>query len=301
MKTCASASRIGAALPLLLPSARNSSSLRACRSYYSPNLSLSLAPPLRLGLLGRGQSCGGAVMGQPRRGLSSRHNEVFDKELLLRRRGASAVLSASGGAYDYLRRECAERIVDRLDDISRPFPDAVDLGCDTGHVFTALTARNGPSGETQTGGVQTLLQCDTSCLLPPPRRRPDGEAWTEGGISTRFLAIDDENLELAPGSCDLILSSLHLHWVNHLPSLLGRVKKALRPDGAFIGCMLGGSTLRELRHCFFLAEQERRGGVSPHCSPFARPSDVSALMQGAGFALPTIDVDTITVGSNGDV
>jgi NADH dehydrogenase [ubiquinone] 1 alpha subcomplex assembly factor 5 len=230
---------------------------------------------------------------------SSINNEVFDKELLLRRRSNSVALFGADGTYDYLRRECAERLVDRLDDISRPFPEALDLGCDTGHVFTALTCRNGSSGETLTGGVQSLVQTDTACFLSSPQNTGSaivsGESWSENGISTRFNIIDDENLELSPGSYDLILSSLHLHWVNHLPGLLDRVKRALRPDGAFVGCMLGGSTLRELRHCFFLAEQERRGGVSPHCSPFARPSDVSALMQGAGFALPTIDVDTITV------
>jgi NADH dehydrogenase [ubiquinone] 1 alpha subcomplex assembly factor 5 len=168
-------------------------------------------------------------------------------------------------------------------------------------VFAAITSRNGPSGETQTGGVQSLVQADAACFLSPPPRpaaAAPGDSWSENGVSTRFHAIDDESLDLSPNSYDLILSSLHLHWVNHLPGLLDRVKRALRPDGAFIGCMLGGSTLQELRHCFFLAEQERRGGVSPHCSPFARPSDVSALMQGAGFALPTIDVDTITVSLN---
>lgn len=38
------------------------------------------------------------------------------------------------------------------------------------------------------------------------------------------------------------------------------------------------------------------GGLSPHTSPFALASDVAALMQGAGFSLPTVDVDTITIG-----
>lgn len=33
--------------------------------------------------------------------------------------------------------------------------------------------------------------------------------------------------------------------------------QALKPDGAFIGAMLGGSTLTELRTCLLLAEQER--------------------------------------------
>ena len=52
---------------------------------------------------------------------------------------------------------------------------------------------------------------------------------------------------------------------------------------------------KELRYCFFLAEQERRGGLSSHASPFAQCSDIAALMQAAGFSLPAVDVDVITV------
>lgn len=63
----------------------------------------------------------------------------------------------------------------------------------------------------------------------------------------------------------------------------------------YVVCWEGVSTLQELRHCFYLAEQERKGGISPHCSPLVRPSDIAGLMHGAGFSLPTIDVDNITV------
>eukprot|EP01035_Chromulina_nebulosa_P018424 gene18424-24128_t len=89
---------------------------------------------------------------------------------------------------------------------------------------------------------------------------------------------------------------MSLHWVNDLPSTLNQIKNILKPDGAFIGSLLGGETLAELRHCFYLAEQERRGGIGPHASPFTQASDIAGLLQGAGFALPTIDIDTITIG-----
>ena len=71
--------------------------------------------------------------------------------------------------------------------------------------------------------------------------------------------------------------------------------KLLRPDGVFLATMIGGTTLQELNYCFYLAEQERKGGISPHSSPLALPSDVAGLVQAAGFALPTVDVDTIVV------
>lgn len=41
---------------------------------------------------------------------------------------------------------------------------------------------------------------------------------------------------------------------------VGVIVQVLKPDGAFIGAMLGGSTLTELRSCLLLAEQEREVG-----------------------------------------
>ena len=56
----------------------------------------------------------------------------------------------------------------------------------------------------------------------------------------------------------------------------------LKPDGVFMGAMLGGSTLTELRQSMLICEQEREGGVSPHVSPAANVADVGSLMSGAG-------------------
>lgn len=62
------------------------------------------------------------------------------------------------------------------------------------------------------------------------------------------------------------------------------------------------------RVVFFIAESQpsrsphhvlicvrTQGGVSAHIAPAAHVSDCGALLQSAGFSLPTVDVDTITV------
>lgn len=59
--------------------------------------------------------------------------------------------------------------------------------------------------------------------------------------------------------------------------------------------MIGGTTLPELRVSMVLAELEREGGVGAHVGPFVELSDVGSLLQNAGFALPTIDVDTVRI------
>ena len=72
-------------------------------------------------------------------------------------------------------------------------------------------------------------------------------------------------------------------------------RRVLKPDGVFVGAMLGGSTLNDLRRAMTMGEQEREGGVSPHVSPQANVADVGGLISGAGFSLPTVDVDDITI------
>lgn len=112
---------------------------------------------------------------------------------------------------------------------------------------------------------------------------------------TRQVLIDEETLPFEPESFDLVMSSLSLHWINDLPGILTQINNVLKPDCAFIGAMLGGDTLFELRTSLQLAEQERRGGMSPHVSPLADVRDVGGLLQKAGFKMLTVDVDDIIV------
>jgi NADH dehydrogenase [ubiquinone] 1 alpha subcomplex assembly factor 5 len=51
---------------------------------------------------------------------------------------------------------------------------------------------------------------------------------------------------------------------------MAQCRHALKPDGLFLGAMLGGQTLQELRIACTVAQQEREGGVSPRVSPLAQ-------------------------------
>lgn len=94
---------------------------------------------------------------------------------------------------------------------------------------------------------------------------------------------------------DLITSNLYLHTLNDPLGLLIQIRRALKPDGLFIGTMLGGETLHELRQALTQAEMELRGGLSPRVAPFADKQQMGALMQRAGYALPVIDSELVTV------
>ncbi len=90
------------------------------------------------------------------------------------------------------------------------------------------------------------------------------------------IVLDDElwSSKFDKGSVDLIFSNLNLHWVNELDSTLKQFSDSLEADGVFMGTMLGGDTLQELRICMNLAEMERDGGVSPSISPMLSLTDM---------------------------
>jgi NADH dehydrogenase [ubiquinone] 1 alpha subcomplex assembly factor 5 len=178
--------------------------------------------------------------------------KVFDRNLFKKHR-CGTVTAVGADYYDYLRIEMANRLVDRLDDITRKFPLALDLGCHRGHLYRAINENEG------IGGIEHLVQCDISANSVEQAR-----VVSENGIiKSSFVVADEEALPFDDKQFDLVLSSLTMHWVNEIPAVLEKIKGILKPDGAFIGCMIGGNSLAELRHSLYLAELERTGGMSP--------------------------------------
>jgi SAM-dependent methyltransferase len=109
------------------------------------------------------------------------------------------------------------------------------------------------------------------------------------------IVADDERLDLEPGAHDLVIHALCLHWANDPVGQLVQCRRALRPDGLFLGVLFGGQTLAELRACLAEAEVSVTGGLSPRVLPMAELRDLGGLLQRAGFALPVADSATRTV------
>lgn len=198
---------------------------------------------------------------------------VFDRRIVRRRRDRAA---PGLDGFDFLFMEGAARLCDRLEDIKRTFSSGLDLGCHGGEVAAAL-----PPGK-----VDTLIQADLAPNMVTRARQVSGQPG---------LVCDEEALPLGVGTLDLVMSNLSLHWVNDLPGALSQSRMALKPDGLFLGAIFGGETLHELRDALAAAEIELEGGLSPRVSPFADVRDLGSLLQRAGFALPVVDADTITV------
>ncbi|WP_306114178.1 MULTISPECIES: methyltransferase domain-containing protein [unclassified Roseovarius] len=106
---------------------------------------------------------------------------------------------------------------------------------------------------------------------------------------------DDETLALEPAAHDLAIHAMCLHWANDPVGQLIQLRRALRPDGLFLGVLFGGETLHELRTALSQAESDLVGGLSARVAPMAEIRDLGALLQRAGFALPVADSLPLTV------
>ena len=190
---------------------------------------------------------------------------IFDRRAVRLHRDRAA---ATVGQVADVLTECAERLLDRLDDTTRKFSRALDVG-GRGVVAPMLRAR----------GIE-VVSCDLSARM----------AAVNGGLC---VAADEEWLPFAPGSFDLVAASLSLHWVNDLPGALIQLRRAMEPGGLLLASVPALGTLAELRAALTQAEVELTAGASPHVSPFPELRDLAALLQRAGFELPVADVEDI--------
>lgn len=113
------------------------------------------------------------------------------------------------------------------------------------------------------------------------------QVWAEKPGWT--VVPEAERLGLQPGAHDLVVHAMGLHWANDPVGQLVQCRHALRADGLFLGLMLGGRTLQELRAALAEAEIEISGGLSPRVLPMGEIRDLGGLLARAGFALPVAD------------
>ena len=196
---------------------------------------------------------------------------IFDRKRLAahKRRAAPQFL-----AHAFLFNEAADRLTDRLEDITYRFPCALEIGAQ-GSLSDKIMH--------QRGGVQHFIHCSPHALLLDT---------INNGSS---VLANEEMLPFAANSVDMVISNLSLQWVNDLPGCLAQIKHILKPDGLFLATLPGTETLKELRAALLHAEMQTRGGTSPRISPFVDVRDAGALLQRAGFALPVVDSEIITV------
>jgi SAM-dependent methyltransferase len=198
---------------------------------------------------------------------------IFDRRLLRARRDRIAGKGRSPDVPDFLLQRVADDFAERLSFVRREFPVAASVGDYNGILASRL--REVPA-------VGLMIDVE-----PALQALPRSNAMK--------VVADDEALPFASESLDLVVSGLSLQLVNDLPGALVQINRALKPDGLFLGALLGAQSLHELREAWIVAEDEVLGGASPRVAPFADVRELGGLLQRAGFALPVADNDLIQV------
>lgn len=193
---------------------------------------------------------------------------IFDRQRLRYNRQRC---SKNLNNHRFLIDWASDQVLDRVKDVKRNFSVVLQLGLRSDQAFSDQLAAH--------TGAQTFLKMDLS-VLP----------GTQNAV-----CADEEFFPFKEHSFDLIVSIMGLHSTNDLPGALVQIKRALKPDGLFIAVLPGGESLFELRHSLMATEIDLKGGASPRVFPFADKPQMGNLMQRAGFSLPVIDSDIVTV------
>ncbi|RUU32716.1 methyltransferase domain-containing protein [Mesorhizobium sp. M6A.T.Ca.TU.002.02.2.1] len=194
---------------------------------------------------------------------------IVDTSLWLTHKRRALARPAAGA--DFLMRRAAEELADRLGAVERKFDRAAVLFCQTPAAADVLAT---------SGKVTDIARVETDAAFL---------------ADAAGLVAPLETVPFEPESLDLVASLLSLQAMNDIPGMLVQIRRALKPDGLFLGAFAGAGTLSELRESLLAAETELYGGASPRVIPFTDVRDAGALLQRAGLALPVADVETVTV------
>ena len=195
--------------------------------------------------------------------------QTINRQLLLKRRQQLRVSGINALKDNQFLLQNAELdLLDRLKIITRDFDIAVHIGGYNGSFVKLMR---------QTKRAKHCFGIEASAMSAPD------------------IVADDEILPLKDNSVNLITSSLNMQFINDLPGLMAQIKRCLKPDGLLAANLIGGTSLHELRESFLIAETELTDGASPRVLPFIDVQQMGSLLQRAGFALPVVDMDSLTV------
>lgn len=193
---------------------------------------------------------------------------LFHRARLIARRSRAA----GAEPLEALSARLAEDFSERLGVVKRSFDRILDMASPGEALREAIVAR----------GLPRPIALEPAPMLAGVRPAP-------------VVVARPDALPFAASSLDLIVCSLVLQTIDDLPGTLIQARRALKPDGLFLAALLGGDSFSELRQAFAVAESEIEGGLSPRVAPFADARDLGGLLQRAGFALPVVDSDRLTI------
>ena len=186
---------------------------------------------------------------------------------------------------DFLRREIAARMHDRLELVKLAPKRVLDAGCGAG-ADLRLLQHDYPAAHVLGIDAAAPMAAAAKAAAPAPgllsRLLP-----AKAGVD--LLCGDFGNLPLGPNCLDLVWSNLALHWHPQPDRVFAEWRRVLRVEGLLMFSNFGPDTFRELRTAFATLD------ASPHVLPFVDMHDFGDQLVEAGFSTPVMDMEVITV------
>jgi SAM-dependent methyltransferase len=117
-------------------------------------------------------------------------------------------------------------------------------------------------------------------------------------LAASGIHAQEDRYDYGDARFDLIVAIGTLDTVNDLGATLLSIRRALRPGGAFIGVIAGGDSLPALRRAMLSADQ-MTGPAAARTHPRIAPATLAGLLAAAGFVMPVVDVDRVTLRYDG--
>jgi malonyl-CoA O-methyltransferase len=192
---------------------------------------------------------------------------------------------------DFLRREIASRMHERLELVKIAPQRVLDAGCGAG-ADLSLLQKDYPAAQVIGIDAAAGMAAAAAARTPAPALRALNQMLSrlmpaKAGVDV--LAGDFGNLPFAPNSIDLVWSNLALHWHPQPDRVFAEWRRVLRIDGLLMFSNFGPDTLRELRRAYAEIDEH------PHVLPFVDMHDFGDQLVAAGFSTPVMDMELIKV------
>ncbi len=192
-------------------------------------------------------------------------------------------------ASDFLRREIAGRMHERLELVKVQPSRVIDAGCGAG-ADLGLLQKDFPAAQ--------IIGIDGAAAMANAARAPASLLSSLNSLLGKLLPAkagvdvlcgDFGALPFGPNSVDLIWSNLALHWHPQPDRVFAEWRRVLRIDGLLMFSTFGPDTLRELRSAFAAADE------TPHTLPFVDMHDFGDQLVEVGFSTPVMDMEVLTI------
>lgn len=195
---------------------------------------------------------------------------------------------------NFLRREVAARMCERLQLVKIDPSSVLDAGCGEGADLSLL--------QNQYGKAYVLgLDAAPAMLIEAQRQQIAALSsmnrllakWLPAslgvGQSAGLVAADFSQLPLPAQAVELVWSNLALHWHPQPDRVFAEWRRVLRVDGLLMFSCFGPDTFKELRAAFSGID------AAAHALPFVDMHDLGDMLVDVGFSTPVMDMEVITV------